>query len=137
MIGSQSILSIFAGPASALWSLAGFHDRFSWVVVLANAVAGGWALGAHFRPGLRGWQLWTFIAVAQGTVFAQVIIGVVLENRIETDPGDLHRLYGFAAIAAVAIIYAYRLQMADRRELLYAGGSFFLAGLAVRAMILS
>lgn len=118
-------------------SLASFHDWFSWVVMLANAAAGGWALGAHFRPGLRGWPLWVFITIAQGTVFAQVIGGVVLENQSGADPGDLHRLYGFAAIAAVAIIYAYRIQLASRRELLYAGGSFFLAGLAIRAMILS
>ena len=121
----------------AAMSLASFHDWFSWVVMLANAAAGGWALGAHFRPGLRGWPLWVFITIAQGTVFAQVIAGVVLENQSGADPGDLHRLYGFAAIAAVAIIYAYRIQLANRRELLYAGGSFFLAGLAIRAMILS
>ena len=118
-------------------SLAGFHDWFSWVVMLANAAAGGWALGAHYRSQWRGWPLWAFIAVAQGTIFAQVIVGVVYENRSGADPGDLHRLYGFAAIAAVAIVYAYRMQLAHRRELLYAGGSFFLAGLAIRAMILS
>ena len=121
----------------AATTLAGFHDWFSWVVMLANAAAGGWALGAHFRQRLRGWPLWAFIAVAQCTIFAQVIVGVVLENRTGADPGDMHRLYGFAAIAAVAIVYAYRIQLVHRRELLYAGGSFFLAGLAIRAMILS
>ena len=118
-------------------TLAGFHDWFSWVVLLGNALAGGWALGAHFRRKLGGWPMWAFIAAAQGTVFAQVIAGVVFESRSGGDPGDLHRLYGFAAIVAVAIIYAYRMQLAHRRELLYAGGSFFLAGLAIRAMILS
>ena len=126
-----------AGSGLLAASLAAFHDWFSWVVMLANAVAGGWALGAHFRARLSGWPLWAFIVVAQGTVFAQVIVGVVYENRSGADPGDLHRLYGFAAIAAVAVIYAYRIQLANRRELLYAGGSFFLAGLAIRAMILS
>ena len=126
-------------PASGVlaMSLAGFHDWFSWVVMSANAAAGGWALAAHFRPRFRGWPLWVFIVAAQATIFAQVIVGVVLENRTGIDPGDLHRLYGFAAIAAVAIVYAYRIQLAHRRELLYAGGSFFLAGLAIRAMILS
>ena len=122
---------------TAAGALAGFHDWFSWVVMAANAVAGLWALGAHFRQRLRGWPLWAFIVGAQATVFAQVIVGVILENRSGADPGDLHRLYGFAAIAAVAIIYAYRIQLAGRRELLYAGGSLFLAGLAIRAMILS
>lgn len=126
-----------AGSGLLAASLAGFHDWFSWMVMLANAAAGGWALGAHYRPRLRGWPLWAFIVAAQGTIFAQVIVGVVLENRSDADPGDLHRLYGFAAIAAVAIVYAYRTQLADRRELLYAGGSFFLAGLAIRAMILT
>ncbi len=118
-------------------ALSSFHEWFSWVVVLANAAAGGWALGAHFRQAMRGWPLWVFVVAAQATIFAQVIVGVVLENRTGADPGDMHRLYGFAAIAAVAILYGYRLQLAHRRELLYAGGSLFLAGLAIRAMILS
>jgi len=128
---------VSAYPGVLAASLAGFHDWFSWAVMLSNAAAGGWALGAHYRPRLGGWPLWAFIAAAQGTIFAQVIAGVVLENRSGADPGDLHRLYGFAAIAAVAIVYAYRAQLAHRRELLYAGGSLFLAGLAIRAMILS
>ncbi|MCY3967887.1 MAG: hypothetical protein OXE93_03790 [bacterium] len=120
-----------------LASLAGFHGWFSWVVLCANATAGMWAAAAHYRRQLSRWPLWTFIALAQTTVFIQVIVGVAYENRSSIDPGDLHRLYGFAAIAAVAIIYAYRPQLVDRRELLYAGGSLFLAGLAIRAMILS
>ncbi|MCY4037147.1 MAG: hypothetical protein OXF64_06835 [bacterium] len=126
-----------AGSGLLAASLAGFHDWFSWVVMLANTAAGAWALGADLRPRWRGWPLWAFIAAAQSTIFAQVIVGVVHQNRSGADPGDLHRLYGFAAIAAVAIVYAYRAQLAHRRELLYAGGSFFLAGLSIRAMILS
>lgn len=130
----MSTLSAIADSAA---SLAGLHEWFSWVVVLANAAAGGWALGAHLLPKLRGWPMWAFIAGAQATIFAQVVIGVVLQNRIDADPGELHHLYGFAAIAAVAIVYAYQSQLAHRRELLYAGGSLFLAGLAIRAMILT
>ncbi len=118
-------------------TLAGFHSWFSWVVLFANVLAGGWSTAAHYRQAVRGVPLWIFIALAQVTVFVQVIVGVVYENRSELDPGDLHRLYGFAAIAAIAIIYAYRPQLANRRELLYAGGSFFLAGLSIRAMILT
>ncbi|MYC57475.1 MAG: hypothetical protein F4X48_02640 [Acidimicrobiia bacterium] len=128
---------MLASEAVFAATLAGFHDWFSWVVLFANAGAGVWSLAAHYQQRFRRWALWAFIVLAQTSVFAQVIVGVVYENRSSLDPGDLHRLYGFAAIAGVAILYAYRSHLVDRRELLYAGGSFFLAGLAIRAMILT
>ena len=106
------------------------------MVVIANAVAGAWALGAHrsvaaARPGA--------VVVHRGRtadVFVQVILGVVLVNRDGYPLPQFHAFYGFVAIATVGIIYSYRSQLRHRLYLLYGGGGLFIMGLAIRAMVL-
>lgn len=114
------------------------HSWFSWVVVISNAVAGLWALGAHWRQSVRGTPLWVFVAVAQVTIFVQVIIGVILQNSQNLEPPQFHNFYGFVSLAAVGIIYSYRTQVAaEYKYLLYAGGCLFLMGMSIRAMLLN
>ena len=110
------------------------HGALSWVVVVANALAGLWALGAHRWTRLRTPALWWFTGVAQLTVFVEVILGVALVNAEDVEPPQFHMLYGFSGIVAVAIIYSYRHQLASRLYLLYGLGGLFLMGLALRAM---
>ena len=62
------------------------------------------------------------------------ILGViVIQCRTEEDFG-FHVLYGFSAAFAVAIIYSYRNQLAEKVYLLYGLGGLFIAGLGLRAM---
>ena len=56
--------------------------------------------------------------------------------REDREPPELHALYGFAALAAVGIIYSYRHQLAGRVHLLYGGGGLFLMGMSIRAMVI-
>lgn len=120
-------------PASAV---SGVHDWFSWVVIVSNALAGLWALGAHWRPRLRSGVLWACTAVAQATVFVQAGLGSWLMAREGRDAGDLHALYGFSALVAVGIAYSYRQQLRDHVFLLYGCTGLFLMGLGIRAVIL-
>ena len=116
--------------------VAGVHDWFSWVVILANALAGLWALAAHRRPVLRSGALWITTAAAQVTVFVQAGLGswiMVVEDR---DAPDLHALYGFSALVAVGVAYSYRQQLRDHLCLLYGCTGLFLMGLGIRAVIL-
>lgn len=117
-------------------NLRDIHDTFSWVVVLSNAAAGAWSLAAHQWPALRVRALWWYTLVAQLTVFAQVILGVLLVNVDEYPLPRFHAFYGFVAIAAIGIIYSYRSQLRHRLYLLYGGGGIFIMGLAIRAMLL-
>ncbi len=117
-------------------TVAGLHDWFSWVVILANALAGSWALAAHRRPALRFRALWIVTAVAQGTVFVQAGLGSWLMAREDRAAGDLHALYGFSALVAVGIAYSYRQQMRSRLHVLYGCTGLFLMGLGIRAVIL-
>ena len=112
------------------------HEVGAWVVVLANAVAGLWALAAHWRPGLRVKALWPFTIAAEVAIFVQVILGVAYQNVEDVEPAPLHPLYGFSGIVAIAILYSYRQQLAEKRFLLYGLGGLFLMGLGIRAMVL-
>ena len=117
----------------------GLHDAHvaaAWVVVVSNALAGLWALGAHWQPALRRRQLWWFTLAAELTIVAQVILGVLLVTTEEREAPQFHMFYGFVALASVGIIYSYRQQLEPHKYLLYGLGGLFLMGLAIRAMVI-
>lgn len=117
-------------------ALAQAHDVGAWVVVVGNGLAGLWALGAHWRPALRGRALWVFTAVVEVAIFVQVGLGVAYQNVEDIEPTQFHMLYGFSALFGVGILYSYRNQLRDKVHLLYGLGGLFLMGLGIRAMIL-
>ena len=123
------------GPAPVASVLVDVHAGLAWAVVAANAVAGVWALVAHRVPSARGRALWWWTVAAEVAIFVQVGVGVALVAGEGRDAPDLHQFYGFVAIVAVAILYSYRQQLEAARHLLYGAGGLFLAGLAVRAML--
>jgi len=116
--------------------IADAHTFMAWVVVIANGVAGVWALAAHQLEALRHKALWAFIAAAQVLLFVEVALGVARLNQIEGEAPQFHTFYGFLTLIAVAILYGYRTQLNHVRFLLYGGGSLFIMGLAIRAMLL-
>jgi hypothetical protein len=98
-------------------------------------LAGLWALAAHRFTALRTRALWWFTTAVEVAIFVQVGLGVALVNKEEIDPPQFHMFYGFVALIAVALIYAYRAQMLAKRYLLYGFGGLFLMGLGIRAML--
>ena len=56
--------------------LLDFHEAFAWFVIIANGLAGLWALGANWFEPLRTRALWWFIMFAELTIFVQVAMGV-------------------------------------------------------------
>jgi hypothetical protein len=112
------------------------HVALAWVVVVANAAAGAWALAAHWLPGLRSAWLWRFTVAAELTIVVQVILGVLLVTVEDREAPQFHMFYGFVALASVGIIYSYRQQIAAHVYLLYGLGGLFLMGLAIRAMVI-
>ena len=112
------------------------HAAAAWIVVVSNAVAGGWALAAHWLPAVRHRTLWWFTAAAELTIVAQVVLGVLLVTSEDRPAPQFHMFYGFVALASVGIIYSYRQQLAAHRYLLYGLGGLFLMGLAIRAMVI-
>ncbi len=116
-------------------SLRDAHVAWAWVVVLANAAVGLWALGAHWWAPLRHRALWWATAAAELTIVVEVVLGVLLVTAEDREVPRFHAFYGFVALATVGIIYSYREQVARQRYLLYGLGGLFLMGLAIRAMV--
>ena len=125
-----------AGLSIVALTLVDAHIDWAWVVIVSNGLAGLWALGANWFAPLRTRALWWVVIAAEVAVFVQVGLGVWLQAVQHRPPGDFHAFYGFLTIIAVAILYAYRNQLRSRMYLLYGGGSLFIMGLAIRAVIL-
>jgi len=123
---------LVALTALALYDL---HKNWAWFVIIGNGLAGVWALLAHKYTALRTRALWWFIGLVEVAIFVQVAMGVALVNKYKYTFPKFHAFYGFVAIIAVAIIYSYRPQLKGKTYLLYGGGSLFLMGLGIRAMI--
>ena len=116
-------------------TLNNLHTNWAWVVIIANGLAGIWALTAHKLVALRTRALWWYTGVAEATMFVQVILGVIMVNRDKAVFPAFHAFYGFVAIIAIAIIYSYRAQLKSRVYLLYGFGGLFIMGLGIRAML--
>ncbi len=114
------------------------HDVTAWILIGLNALVGAWCLAAHAVPSLRGRPLWVGVILAQLSAVAQAIIGALLANRDDTVLDDMHALYGFSAIVAIAILYSYRGSpfIKGSEYLLYGFGSLFIMGLGLRNLFL-
>jgi hypothetical protein len=112
------------------------HEALAWVVTVANAVVGCWALAAHRAENLRNRALWWATGVAQAMIAVQIVLGVVAMGATGIRAGDLHMFYGFVMLATVGIVYSYRHQLEPHRYLLYGFGGLFLMGLGLRAIFL-
>ena len=115
------------------------HEIGAWVLMGTNATVGAWCIGAHYLEALRHRAIWVAVIVAQVLVFVQVTLGVILMNVEDLEPPDLHVLYGFSAIVAVAILYGYRSTsewVKEREFLVYGLGSLFIMGLGIRELFL-
>lgn len=112
------------------------HEILGWMLVVANAVVGLWALAAHWRPVLRGKALWVATAVAQVLIFVQVILGVVYQSSSGIEASGIHQFYGFVTLIFVGIIYSYQAQIERWRYLLYGFGGLFIMGMLLRTVFL-
>ena len=121
--------------------MSGLHDAHeinAWLLIGLNAFAGLWCLSAYQFETLRGRAVWVFVTIAQLTAFSQAVIGALLANRDGVELDDMHALYGFSAIIAVAIMYSYRTSpfLKGKELLLYGAGSLFVMGLGLRNLAL-
>ncbi|HWJ97534.1 MAG TPA: hypothetical protein VNQ33_05200 [Acidimicrobiales bacterium] len=119
---------------AASQALVDVHEVLAWVVIVANGLAGSWALAAHKDERFRVRQLWWFTALAELAVFVQVALGVVILQSHKGEDYGFHVLYGFSAAFAVGIIYSYRGQLKEKRYLLYGFGGLFIMGLGLRLL---
>ena len=116
-------------------ALRSFHGVWGYVAIVANGLAGVYALLAWRFRQLRGrWVWWTTIT-AESMMMLQVLIGVILVSSKEYTAPRFHMFYGFLAFLTVGLAYSYRRQMRGRRELFYGLVGLFIMGLGIRAVL--
>ena len=93
-------------------TLLDLHNVMAWVMVATNALAGSWALAAHWveraaGPGRCGRSP----AWPRRRSSSQVLIGVTLSSAKDLEAPEFHEFYGFVALIAAALIFSYRPQV--------------------------
>lgn len=125
-------MTILGATGSVLGEI---HQVFSYFVIISNALAGLWALLAHWIVSLRHKTLWWLTAMAYTFIGIEVILGVIQLVSEEVEVDRIHIFYGFIALASVGIIYSYKSQIQEKKYLLFGLGGLFLMGLGIRAMV--
>ena len=82
-------------------------------VLVFNGVAGAWGATSWLRNNPSVW-FWYVLRVAQATVAAQVIFGLLLVARGETAPDGLHIAYGIAPLLVTLFSEGLRAGAAQR-----------------------
>jgi hypothetical protein len=84
------------------------------VAVLASNGVGG-ALGAvSWLRGEPSVAFWYLLRVAQATVAVQVVLGLLLLARGDSDPDGLHIAYGIAPLVVAFVSEGFRVAVAQR-----------------------
>jgi hypothetical protein len=82
------------------------------VVVVANALAGGWGAVCWWRH-IPSVSYWYFLRVAQASVIVQVLIGVGLLASGGTRPNGIHYVYGIAPLVVALVSEGMRVGAAQ------------------------
>jgi hypothetical protein len=115
-----------------------FHEVWGYIAIVANAVAGLYALAAWRWRHLRGALVWAATVAAEITMVVQVLTGVWLVAVDDYERPNLHMFYGFLTFIAIGILVSYRyvFRARDWMELAYGLGGLFIMGLGIRAVVL-
>lgn len=113
-----------------------FHSVWGWIAIVANALAGLYALAAWQWVRLRGRPVWAATIAAEVAMLVQVLSGVVLVSVDDLEAPGFHMFYGFVAFLTVGLLYSYKYVWKARGwlELAYGLGGLFVMGLGLRAV---
>ena len=112
------------------------HSRLALTAILFALVMGVWAAWSYFRGHGVNPNYWGALVIGEIVMLGQGVIGIVLVVTGHTPADVLHFLYGVLVALAWPGVYVYTNARAGRSEAaMYALVSFFIFGLAVRAVM--
>jgi len=116
-------------------TLLRFHEDWSWVAIVGNALAGLIALAAWRIPRLRGRWVFACTVAAEIALLIQVGTGAALVSSKKYTVPRFHMFYGFVGFLTVGIAYSSRDSMRGRLEMFYGIIGLFLMGVGIRALL--
>jgi hypothetical protein len=113
------------------------HRVWGYVAIVANGLAGLYALAAWRWARMRGRWVWVATIAAEAAMMLQVLLGVLLVSVDDFEPSRLHMFYGFVAFISVGLLYSYKYVWKARGwlELAYGLGGLFIMVLCIRAVL--
>jgi hypothetical protein len=90
----------------------GVHETFAFFVLGANVIAAAWGAIAWSR-GIPSRVFWWVLRVAQVSVVAQVLIGLVLLAEGHRPPDELHYLYAVIPLIVAVVTEGMRLTVSQ------------------------
>lgn len=111
------------------------HDRVATTVMLYMFAVGLWGLFSYVRGETLGGSVAGALAIGQGLVVIQALLGAVLYVDGARATTFVHYLYGVTAVLVLPFAWSYLRDRAPRQGLLiYSLLALFIAGLAIRGM---
>ncbi len=112
------------------------HSRTAIAAVLFAFALGVWALWSFVRGQRVSSSYWGALVIGELLMLAQGFLGILLLIGGARPADWLHLLYGVLVALSWPGVYIYTHARGDRREAgLYALVSFFVFGLAIRAIM--
>ncbi len=112
------------------------HSRTAIAAVLFAFALGVWALWSFLRGQGVSPSYWGAVVIGELLMLAQGFLGILLVLGGARPADWLHLLYGVLVALSWPGVYIYTHARGDRREAgLYALVSFFVFGLAIRAIM--
>jgi hypothetical protein len=112
------------------------HSRLALTALLYALAMGVWAAWSYFRGQGVNSNYWGALIIGEIVLIGQGAIGVILVLSGHTPADIIHFLYGVLVALSWPGVYVYTHARAGRNEAaLYAIVSFFIFGLAVRAIM--
>jgi heme A synthase len=112
------------------------HSRLALTAIFFAFAMGAWAAFLFFRGKGVGSSYWGALAIGELLMIAQGVLGILMALTGLRPPDLLHFLYGVLVALAWPGTYVYTNARQGRSEAgIYAIVSFFIFGLAIRALM--
>lgn len=115
--------------------LAFIHGRLALTAIMFALALGVWAAWNYFRGQGVTSSYWGAVVIGELLMLGQGVLGILLLLTGERPADILHLLYGVLVALTLPAVYVYTNGRTTRNEnALYALASFFIFGLALRAI---
>ncbi len=112
------------------------HSRLALTAIFYALAMGLWAAWSYFRGHGISSNYWGALVIGELVMLAQGVLGIVLVVSGRMPADIIHFLYGVLVALSWPGVYIYTNARAGRNEaLIYALVSFFIFGLAIRAIM--
>ena len=116
-------------------TITDLHGRISNIALLFFFILSLWGFFRFFRKQGLDSSYWGALAIGEGIILIQSLLGVYLWIIGARPARGIHILYGLVALAIIPTVYTYTKGQDSRADILvYSSTTLFTVGLLFRAM---